>query len=203
MAWVLFENAFDTSGNIFNVDTTSAACTSTTYQPDQHKLDGFGMGFVSDTDGGTAETLFIAGGNNLSSGSVTSSTLATLDTTSLIVTPIGTVSGEPELTGTGSGQLWGFFPSVTNPTISQIDKVTGALSNTFNLPQLAGQPLAWAFAFYGGDFWVFLQREKDASTIVWHVNGQTGNVDEAVPPQGKVIVGAGESTCVPVGPPTQ
>jgi hypothetical protein len=63
---------------------------------------------------------------------------------------------------------------------------------------LAGTPTAWAFAFYGGDFWVFLQRDSDNSTNVWHLDGTSGAVTEALNDTGRTIVGAGESTCVPV-----
>jgi hypothetical protein len=66
------------------------------------------------------------------------------------------------------------------------------------LPQLLGNPSAWAFAFWGGDFWVFLQRDTDPSTSVYHVNGTTGSMTTALSNTSRTIVGAGVSTCAPV-----
>ncbi len=188
-AWVLYS-----SGELFNVDTTSLACTATAWQPGQDGLLVFGMGFSTDTAGGTTDTLYIAGGF---APSEPSSALNTLNVATLDPTPVGTVTDWPELTGTGDAELWGFFPSTTAPRIEKIDKSSGNALQTFPLSTLQGMPMAWAFAFFGGDFFVFLKRANESSTTVHQVNGQTGAISGATPTNTRSIVGAGVSTCAP------
>jgi hypothetical protein len=153
------------------------------------------MGFSSDMPGSTDDTLFIAGGSGPLSS--TTSTLATLDTTTMQAQNVGTVTGWPELTGTGNAELWGWFPDETNPRVEQINKTTGAGIKTYNLPQLAGTPSAWAFAFWGGDFWIFLAKDFETSTTVYQIDGMAGGIKTMTPAPGKTIVGAGVSTCAP------
>jgi hypothetical protein len=107
--------------------------------------------------------------------------------------------GRPELTGTGDANLWAFFPEASNPRISQIDKSTGAESGTIALPTLKGMPRAWAFAFWGGDYWVFLKKDSEQTTTVYHVKGADGSVTSWKIPN-LSIVGAGVSTCAPTVP---
>lgn len=189
-AWVLFS-----TGQLFNVDTSTSAltCTETTWQPNREGLMVFGMGFSTDVAGGNTDTLFIAGGVG---PSVPTSSLNTLNVATLDPTPVGTVNDWPELTGTGDAELWGFFPS-QNSRIEKIDKTSGAALQTFQLPTLAGQPSAWAFAFFGGDFHIFLMKDLEFSTTVHQVNGQTGAIVGSTSTSGRRIVGAGVSTCAP------
>ena len=56
----------------------------------------------------------------------------------------------------------------------------------------------WAFAFYGGDFWVFLERMDESSTTVYQVDGTTGSITSSTPTLTRSIVGAGVSTCAPI-----
>ncbi|MGE0320775.1 MAG: hypothetical protein AB7S68_00640 [Polyangiaceae bacterium] len=191
-AWVLYQ-----SGNIFHVDTSNAACTATGFQPGQSGLTNFGMGFVSN-DNDEGESLFVAGGTSVTVGNAT---LASIDTLSLQLTPIGQINGWPELTGTGSGQLWAFSPNTNPPTIQRLDKTSGSVAENFNVSQLAGNPSAWAFAFWGGGFYVFLQRALETSTNIWFFDPNTQNLTQALGNTGYRIVGAGVSTCAPLTPP--
>jgi hypothetical protein len=162
----------------------------------------FGMGFSTDTAGGTTDKLYVAGGNTAST--TANAQLATLDVTTMTVTtvPGGTVTGSPELTGNANAELWGFFPDATNPKISQINKSTGALISPASLPAgLKGEPAAWAWAFYGGDYWIFLAKLNNATgtadpTIVYQVS-PTGQLKGMTPTTTRRIVGAGVSTCAP------
>jgi hypothetical protein len=194
-AWVLYS-----SGELFNVDTETLACTETAWSSPNGLL-VFGMGFSTDTAGGTTDTLFIAGGEGPTDPFTglpnPTSSLNTLNVASLQPTPVGTVNDWPELTGTGNAELWGFFPSETQPRIAQIDKTDGSAIKTFPLGTLAGMPQAWAFAFFGGDFFVFLQRTGEAATTVHQVNGMTGAIVGSTPTTNRRIVGAGVSTCAP------
>jgi hypothetical protein len=155
------------------------------------------MGFASNSAGSNDETLFIAGGASGMAGAG-SSTLATLDLATFNAAPLGTIQLWPELTGTGDAMLWGFFPSSGTPKVSRLDKTNGADLKVFMAPTLAGTPAAWAFAFWGGDFWIFLKKSGDASTNVYRMRSSDGSVTVAVPNTGRTIVGAGVSTCAPV-----
>jgi len=188
-AWILFS-----SGELFQVDTESLACTPTSWQPGKNGLAVYGMGFSTDTAGGSTDTLYIAGGVGPADPT---SKLNTLNLSTLAPTQVGTVNDWPELTGTGDAELWGFFPSSTSPRIEKIDKTSGGTQQNFPLPALAGEPAAWAFAFFGGDFHVFLMKDFEFSTTVYQVNGQTGAITGSTPTSTRVIVGAGVSTCAP------
>ena len=69
---------------------------------------------------------------------------------------------------------------------------------TYSQPSLSGQATAWAFAFYGGDYWMFLMKGTESSTTVYQMNGSTGAITGMTLATGRVIVGAGVSTCAPV-----
>ena len=187
IAWVVYSDA-----ELFRVDIqNNLACTKTAWAA-QHGLTKFGMGFSSDP-GGMSETLYVASGTTPQT-----STLAMLDTTSMTATTWATLQGRPELTGTGSGQLWGWFPDASAPRVEQIDKTNGSAIQTYTLSSLAGNPADWAFAFWGGDFWIFLMKGSETSTTVYQVDGMTGAVKGSTPTSARKIVGAGVSTCAPV-----
>jgi len=195
IAWVLYSD-----GELFRVDTTSnLACTSTNWSS-SNGLTQFGMGFSTDTAGGTTDTLFVAGGTDVSMG--TTATLAKLDTTAFTAMTVGTVSGWPELTGNSNAELWGWFPSdstgSTTPSVQKLDKTTGHALTTYMLPTLKGMPEAWAFAFWGGDYWIFLAKGSDLSTTVYQIDGSNGTIKTTTPTSGRLIVGAGVSTCAPI-----
>jgi hypothetical protein len=196
-AWVLFS-----SGNVFKVSTTDASCTTSTRQVGQDGLTNFGMGFASNSVGSTDDTLYVIGGAAESGSSIdtnATSTFATMTAPGMTATTIATIKGWPELTGNDNGELWGFFPADTGtPKVAMIDKTSGAFGTTYMLGQLAGTPQAWAFAHYGGDYYVFLMRESDNSTGVYKVSGTDGTMTTLIGDSGKTIVGAGVSTCAPV-----
>jgi hypothetical protein len=115
---------------------------------------------------------------------------------------VGTVSGWPELTGNSNAELWGWFPDATAPKVEKIDKTSGAAITTFPETSLKGTPSAWAFAFYGGDYWVFLEKDSESETSVYQIDGTTGAVKStttatAAGAPEATIVGAGVSTCAP------
>ncbi|MDP3151691.1 MAG: hypothetical protein Q8N23_03405 [Archangium sp.] len=192
-AWIVYD-----SGELFTVDVKAIplTCVKTGFMPQQN-VAKFGMGFVANEPGSKEETLFISGSDLASSLSTTKfGTLMTAPPYRVSVT--GTLNGAPELTGTGDAKLWAFLPNVTPPKVARLSKVNGAIESVFEAQALAGVPRAWAFAFWGGDFFVFLERSTDSSTKVWRVNGSTGAVTAAVGDTSRTIVGAGVSTCAPV-----
>src|SRR5581483_2097674 len=122
--------------------------------------------------GSDAETLFIAGGAaDTGLGTSPATYLGTFDTTSLTITKKNMLNGRPELTGTGDAKLWAFFPDASNPRVTQLDKSSGMELMTFPVTGGSGMPAAWAFAFYGGDYWVFLQKMNETSTTVYRIKG--------------------------------
>ena len=55
----------------------------------------------------------------------------------------------------------------------------------------------WAFAFWGGQAWIFLQTRADTSTGVWQFDPVSQNLTEPVVDAKRTIVGAGISICAP------
>ena len=196
IAWILYDD-----GSMFRLDTTTLDCTATTWQPTSD-LPLFGMGFSTDTEGGTTDHLYVAG-TATGPGSHTSA-LATLDTTSFAATSIASIPGFPELTGTGNAELWAWYPSVqgtmtsTPPHVDQLDKTTGAALQTFALDSLTGTADAYAFAFWGGHFWIFLDRDYLMNTMVFELDPATGQIVSTTMNTGRTIIGAGVSTCAPI-----
>ena len=189
VAWVAYRD-----GSLFKVDTSTGHCQSTTFQVGQHGIKTFGMGFVFDPSTGV-DTLYIAGTD--STGYSTQSELATVSFPSLLVTPVGTTDGMPELTGTGDGSLWGFFPEGTSATglatLSRLDPASGATLESYTYKDLTGND-NWAMKFWGGSFWIFLNNsiykvKRDAPETIAPV---------ILNNSGRRIVGAGVSTCAPL-----
>lgn len=196
-AWVLYSN-----GDLYHVDTKDPhlACTKSAWTRGAQGETKFGMGFSTDQAGGTADTLFISGGSSPDSSS--KSTLAKVDMGTLQPTKLGTVTGWPELTGTGNAELWGFSPkdtySGTDARIMRISKANGTEMGTFALSDLNGTANDWAFAFHGGSFWVFLKRDFEQNTIVYQIDSANGKIVSHKEATDRKIVGAGVSTCAPV-----
>jgi hypothetical protein len=200
VAWILFSNGLGGVDGLYRVDTTTLACTKASWAT-QQGLVVFGMGFSSNVAGSTDDTLFVAGGTD---NMAPTSKLATVSISSFQATPVGSVTGWPELTGTGNAELWGWFPDESAPRVEQINKTTGAALKTYPLAALAGKPSSWAFAFWGGDFWVFLgldDMDLPLPTKIYQVDGTTGQIEsttDTAATKARNIVGAGVSTCAPV-----
>jgi hypothetical protein len=189
VAWIEYED-----GELFKVDTTTLACYATGFNASQTPSDAWGSCFAIDAAGGSTDTYYIAD----------STTLQTINTATLAVTTVGTFAGsgftlnnidEPELTGTPSALLYGFFPSDTWE-MAQIGRTTGTVSNAVQLPIIStyvSSPGNWAFASWGSDFWFFVG--DGATTDVFHFNGATSQTTHAMNIN-SAIVGAGVSPCV-------
>jgi hypothetical protein len=146
------------------------------------------------------ETLYLAGDPG---GVLNGPTqLAALDVQTFQTHPIAqvtpTISG-CELTGTGSGQLYGFFRLGDTRglggagTIGQIDKNTAQLLSATTLPSVDISH-GWAFAFWGGDFYTFTASQVE--TVVQRFRPSDGTV-VTVATSSLLIDGAGVSTCAP------
>jgi len=199
-AWVLY-----TSGEIFHVDITTAACSTTSFQ--RLQMGGawkvFGMGFVTDEAGGSTEKLYVGGGSPLvNAGGL----FGYVDGASLAIQHLGNLpdDGEnaPDLTGLGSGELFGFYPGSTEAFVQQIDKTTGAaLGDKLSIPNgLGGSVQAWAFAQWGGTFYIFVTTSgfPTGNSTVRTIDRATGAYATVLDHLPYKIVGAGVSTCAPV-----
>lgn len=193
-------------GLLWKVNTRTLDCELTNFSPtaQSEPFFKFGMGFSTSSKGGSNEQLFLS--DNGGSG------LAKLDLDSLKVNYVGGYTGElsgrtSELTGTGDGKLYGFF--VTAPAqIAEISKGTGEIIRTTELPNVyAGN--AWAFSFYGGDFYIYTSSEGNGGgppragggSNVTRYRPSDGSIEVVKPKVGFKIVGAGVSTCAPTEEP--
>jgi hypothetical protein len=196
----------DTAGYVYEVSTADASCkpqpTLTMPSAAWYRL---GMGFSSDTMGGTSETLYVTGtgteGQNDSPG------LGSIDFTTNKLVPIGQFTGDPkltgqsaELTGTGDATLFGFF--TTKPVrVAQLDKT--AVVATDNTVPGVPVPSAWAFSFWGGAFYLYTSEDGTSNSTVTRFDPTTNTVDTTYQLQAPTVIdGAGVSTCAPTKPTT-
>jgi len=188
IAWVLY-----TSGELFKVDLNNhLACTKTTWASPMGLMQ-FGMGFSTDTPGGMTDSLFISG-NTLSAPF--SYELARVDPSNLSATMVASEMKLAEMTGNGNAELWGFMPNTTMTHVVQFDKTNGSLIKDFSEPMIARMNPGYAFAHWGGDYWVFIYGTGETTTV-YQVDGMTGAITSTTPTPGHVLVGAGVSTCAP------
>ena len=189
VAYVLYND-----GNLFRVSTATAACTATAFIPAQDNFETFGMGFASDV-AGAAERLYVS--DNGSDGVIRG--LGFIDTTTFklsILGPFGVTIRRSELTGTGDGRLFAFWPDPMiggGSHLSELSKTTGAVIAQTNLP-IGEENYAFAFAFWGGDFWIFTGDGALTSVSRYRPSDNTTTVPTT---HASTIVGAGVSTCAP------
>jgi hypothetical protein len=210
VAWVNYVDSDgfgdDTAGLVYRVSTADAHCTSDAPFSLPDGWYRLGMGFSTDSVEGADETLYVTG----TAGPFSSSPgLGFIDRMTLRLTPIGRFSGSlrdenAELTGTGDGRLFGFF-TTTPVQVARIDKVTAAISSAQSLPQVE-TPAAWAFSFWGGDFYLYTApdpiEDPSRTSNVTRYRPSDGSVDASYMTNvGFRIVGAGVSTCAPIQPP--
>jgi hypothetical protein len=132
-AWVVY-----TDGKLYKVDTATAACTATAFVPGQHGFTSFSMAFAADTAGGDTETLYVSGSGV--SGSQTG--LATIDRSTLTLTPVGDYDASPPnnapvtppvyLAGGADAKLGGGFLLNSNYYIGHFDPTNAHVIATLN-----------------------------------------------------------------------
>jgi hypothetical protein len=83
--------------------------------------------------------------------------------------------------------------------VGEIDRASAQVIGSTPLPTVQ-VPMAWAFSFWGGDFYLYTATSGDST--VNRYRPSDGSVDTAYMTQiGFRIVGAGVSTCAPLQPP--
>ncbi len=183
---IAFTNFLD--GELFEISTANAACKKTTYVPKQQNWTTYGMGYAGDSDGG--ETLYVAG-----NGTTNTLGLGFIDTQGFTLGVVGPLTPQQpncELSGTGAGQLFGFCPFGSGSFLIEIDPATGKVLSSHQLS--VGGVTSFAFAFWGGDFWIFTGNGSSTVTKYDPLTQKESNVATA-PIE---IVGAGVSTCAPL-----
>jgi hypothetical protein len=183
-------------GRLFAVSTKDASCQETSFLPGQHGFDLFGMGFAINADQ-MGETLFVGSSTEGASGTPPPR-LGSIDVSSFDLTEIGAFSGDigtgPELTSSGDGQLYGYYTSLSGfgGHIIDIDKQTAAVQEIAFIPaDITIQ--AFAFAYWGGDFYVFTS-PLGGPTTVTRYRPSDGSIS-VVGSLGATVVGAGVTTC--------
>jgi hypothetical protein len=179
-------------GELFKVNVKDASCAATSYRGPGGTFLTFGMGFARDATG-SGETLFVASASS-------PPTLARIEIPALTLTSVALLDNSvssAELTGTGAGQLFGFFADASktdgSSSIAEIDKLTGRIAGRADFPSVR-QGSGWAFAFWGGDFYMFTA--PSGSSVVTRFRPADGSLAQVASWPG-VIVGAGVSTCAP------
>ncbi len=187
VAYALFD-----SGQVFRLSTSTAACSATSYVPNQLGWTTFGMGYASTPDGGEALYVTEANFNTPSKG------LGRIDTMSFklgFINPFSATLPRCELTGTGDGRLFAFCLNMgsNGAVLAQIAPTNAAVVGADNLA--VGDPSnGFAFAFWGGDFWIFTSTTSD--TTVTKYDPLTKGLNTVTMLTG-TVVGARGSPCAP------
>lgn len=187
-AWVVYN-----SGNLFKVSIDDASCESTGFRAGAIGSRTFGMGFVTAGVGSKDERLFLAQNDSTHQ-------LISMSTDTLKFSTHGRIEAaeaqNPELTGTGEGHLFGFFPSDFGTSfIQEIDKGSGGSIGDKLVVGDLGNVTAYAFAHWGGTFYVFATGNLLNNVhAVSRTTGTSTMVQRNTPYN---ITGAGVSTCAP------
>ncbi|MDB4960539.1 MAG: hypothetical protein JWP01_538 [Myxococcales bacterium] len=192
IAWLGYHN-----GNVHRASIIDGRCAASVGAPSGAPTT-FGMGFVTDGPKATTEKLFVAGGSV--DGKVDK--LGTVDTSGsraawIPVASLDRNAQHPELTGTGEGRLFAYFPSPGRGFVQELDRTTAKpIGTKWVVRGLARHVSAYAFAHWGGVFYVFTTADGDSSVHAIHMkDGKQELVRDKLP---NVIVGAGVSTCAPL-----
>jgi hypothetical protein len=171
------------TGELFRVSTADASCEATTYQhPINQPFSQLGMGFTAASEGSTDERLFIISPDF---------GLATIEIPSLTVSQTGALVVAAELTGGPDARLFQFIAEDGN--LNEINLTNNTTSFIHYFPELEGT-LAFAFARYAGEFYVFTAPGFGTTTTHYDPITDTSTFRDSLD---FTVVGAGQSTCVP------
>lgn len=185
IARVLYSN-----GEIFRVSTANASCMATPFKGDSifgASNGNFGMAYAT-IGAGPMEDLFIIANTG---------ELGKVDFVNNKPVKIGDTQPNlpfAELTGTGDGRLYAFYrdDNVGGSGIAELDKSNAKLLGADPLKTL-DMGNGWAFAFWGGDFYLFT---GTGTSVVNRYRPSNKSLVQVATYNG-LIVGAGVSTCAP------
>jgi hypothetical protein len=200
-AWVLFND-----GQMRLVSTLDATCGADTFTL-AAPFERFGMGFTAE---GTDEALYVSGGTYsdlINMSPLNPARLGHVVPATHAVTSMGSLAGWPELTGNASGELFAFYrPDTVYTTIVEgrvvkLDPTNASETQSYNLTAMGGAfESSYAFAFWGGRFFIFILATGATNSEVWSFDPAVGGgtVTKVVNDAGRVVVGAGVSICAPI-----
>jgi hypothetical protein len=208
-AWVQYQPG----GDIFTFDVNTRECNDPGYLPGQSGFSRFGMAFVSYSETSECDELYglrMAGTTPTECPGQACGTLGVIDPQTMSLQVInGTQYSGGELTGTGDGRLYAFV-GLSPAKLVEFDKSTGEVVDAIELDGLELTD-AFAFAFWGGDFWFFTEAANSVpglpegtSKVVKldydDSDGQGRVLTNVVPNAPILVAGAGVSTCAPLEP---
>lgn len=174
---------------VFEVDLTTLDCTATTYSERSTGFGSFGMGFATESASTWRDQLFVANSRQL----------ARVDPATWQLTTLGTLPSQAELTGTGSGELWGVLPLESPLTVVELDHATGSVLQTIRVATTLdiSNLDTFAFAAWDGEFYLFARYYGMGNNTEVYQIDRSGNITRVVDDLGINVVGAGVSTCAP------
>ena len=195
--WALYS-----SGEIFTINPATLACANTGYVPAQTAAwQLFNMAFAGPVTA-NEQSVYVSGGS-VDMGSV--GNLGKIDPVALTVQTIGALGGTADasvpLAGVGTSDLFGLYQAFTPTTyVRQIDRATGAVvGSPLAVPGFGANTSAWAFAHWGGKFWIFVTNDNGtvSTTTLYSVDRVTGAQQSVLANLPFIPTSAGSSTCVP------
>jgi hypothetical protein len=174
------------TGDVYDVLLEDMSCTETDYGAD---FGPFGMGYATQHSETWRDELFLANKTKL----------AVIDTVTWNLTTIGSLPSQAELTGNADGELWAFLPLESPAALAELDKGTGEVIERISVNDFPSPSSidTFAFATWGGDFWLFVRTYgMGSSTDVYQVTPK-GKLTKVLSDVGLNVVGAGVSTCAP------
>lgn len=175
--------------SVFRVDLQTLACTETAYDPRATGFGSFGMGHATNSADTWRDQLYVANDRQL----------ARLDTSTWALEVLGRMDSQAELSGNAAGELWALLPLEEPAELVQLDHSTASPLRTLTLPAFPdpGGIDTFAFATWGGDFWLFVREYgMGRSTDVYQVTPE-GKMSRVLEDVGFDVVGAGVSTWAP------
>lgn len=174
---------------VYALDLGTMSCTATGYSDRRTGFDSFGMGYATDSADTWRETLYVAN----------ETTVGVLDPATWAVTTLGRLPSQSELTGNADGELWAMLPLETPAKLARIDTTSGALAEQISLRGFPDPSNidTFAFATWGGSFYLFVREHGMGSTTDVYEVTATGVTTKVLADVGFDVVGAGVSTCAP------
>jgi hypothetical protein len=204
---------YQPGGDIFTFDVNSGACDDPGFLPNQSGFSQFGMAFVSKSEDDPCDELYalrMSGTTPSECPGQACGTLGVIDPSSMQLQVLnGTSYDGGELSGTGDGRLFAFV-GLSPAELVELDRETGEVLFSGELDGLELTD-AFAFAFWGGDFWFFTEAtdtlpgwpEPPSKVVKLDYDGSDGNgitLTTVVPSAPILVAGAGVSTCAPLEP---
>lgn len=172
-------------GSLWKLSTTTAACAFAGYPPGQGGLVHFGMGFVAN---GPEDELYISDTSSSVKG------LGRIDLATMKLSWVGEYDPplpRCELSGTSDGRLFAFCLEPNGgSTLNELDRASAHVTGSDRLA-VGRADIAFAFAAWGGEFWIFT---GETSTTITEYDPRTKS-EKTVGSSSAIIVGAGVSPC--------